>query len=96
MSAYLPLGKLFSLPEGAYRPSYSKDEAGALTEEMLVMADLVDPLFDTFLSALRQNGSAVSLKAVLTPINAGWSPCMLFGHIVKERMEIARQSKSVL
>ena len=59
--------------------------------EMLVLAFFEDALLDRFLAALRQNGLAVPLKAVLTPNNSRWTCAALYQELKREAAAFASQ-----
>lgn len=60
-------------------------KAGAIREEMIVMAGFDDNLFSSFLRRIRENGLAVSLKAVQTRENRFWNGEVLQEELKKER-----------
>lgn len=63
-----------------------------IDEEMIVMAGFGEKLFSQFLSALRETGLRIDLKAVLTDENIYWSGEMLQEELKKER-EAYRKAK---
>ena len=60
----------------------------AIDEEMIVMAGFPEQTFDGFLSALREAGLMIGLKAVLTDVNRCWSGEMLQTELKAERSAI--------
>lgn len=58
--------------------------AKAFREEMLVMVNLGDKMFNALLQGMRAARIFIPLKAVLTPINAQWSSTMLQAELARE------------
>ena len=83
------LGELFS-GRGPAHPG-AAGGGGRPGEEMLVMGGLEDPLMDRFLLAMRTERCSPSLKAVLTPVNALWTPAVLWRHLSEERRFVMEQ-----
>ncbi|MBR5742295.1 MAG: DUF3783 domain-containing protein [Clostridia bacterium] len=71
----------------AGRPSPDRAGGGEdFPERMMVFAGFEEEEFDLFLKSLREEkiGSG-ALKAILTPVNAGWTSRELFRELGKER-----------
>ena len=66
-------------------------EQTEITEEMIVMCGFNEEALNSFLSMCRAGKCSVSLKAVLTPVNAFWNGGMLQGVLMQERKEILEQ-----
>ena len=78
-----PLGYLFSLPGFAPDPAFNL--GGNFHEEMLVMGGLSQNQVFDFLQFLRDRRlPPVKLKAMLTPMNAGWNSLQLYEELKKE------------
>lgn len=60
-----------------------------LAEEMLIFGGISSERLDVFLGVLKTAGISISLKAILTPYNIGWSPAQLFAELEKERASFA-------
>lgn len=84
----LPLGAMLGIPVSA-APMAGEN----FDEPMLVMCNLNEEQFNSFLEALRRAPlPRIDLKAVLTPTNVGWSACQLYAELCRER-EAFRRSK---
>lgn len=83
------VGYLAGLDEG---PAAEEPEGAAPVDEpMLVFCGLDNRALNALLQGLRQPGlPRVSLKAVLTPTNRGWTARALYGELQAERAGIAR------
>lgn len=84
----VPLGRHIGIP---VNPPVSPAQHGAFGEPMLLMCNLDEALFNAFLQALRYSGFPKGvLKAVLTPTNATWTACQLYGELCRERDAMRR------
>ncbi len=63
-------------------------KTAAMDEEMIVMAGFQEQTFRSFLSALKEAGLMIGLKAVLTDENRFWSGEMLQTELKAERSAI--------
>lgn len=67
-------------------------EGEGFSDEMLVMANFTNNLFQAFMNALkRSHGATPALKAVMTPTNAEWDSLKLHAEILKEHEEMHRK-----
>jgi hypothetical protein len=64
------------------------------TEEMLVMVDLRESQLDKVLTGLLRQNVPVSLKAVMTAANAGWTAQELYSELCRERAAVAGRGKA--
>jgi hypothetical protein len=62
----------------------SKGEGVDFNEEMLLLADFGEGIFNLFLSLLRKKKCTVALKAVLTDTNKSFTSYELYSEISKE------------
>ncbi len=62
-----------------------------LPEEMLIFSGFSEERLDVMLGLLRGNGLSVSLKAVVTAHNVGWTFAALYQELAAERAEFAKQ-----
>ncbi len=71
-------------------------DAGAFSEEMLVMAHFPTGMGNAFLQLARRGGvPPIPLKAVLTPTNSEWDSLTLHAEISKERDALSQGRKGV-
>lgn len=73
---------------------YDKDAvySGAeLGDEMLIFAGLEDNMLDNLLAAMRETGSRVNYKAVMTPYNISWKIPALYEELAKEHEEMTKR-----
>ncbi len=82
---HIPIKRLLDGAGHTTLPSGRTHGKTALSEEMLVMCGLDEETMDLFLEKLRSGHMAVSLKAVLTPVNRTWSAVRLCGELTRER-----------
>ena len=76
------LGTLAGLPGG----KNSGTDSGRFAEEMMVFCGITPDQLDAFLDNYQKRGiHPISLKAVLTPVNALWTPLRLSRELMKER-----------
>lgn len=61
----------------------------SIPESMAVFVSVPDTLLDVLLSAMREKGIKISLKAVLTPYNAVWDANTLYNELCRERKEMS-------
>ncbi|MBQ9210763.1 MAG: DUF3783 domain-containing protein [Clostridia bacterium] len=61
-----------------------KGEEAPFQEEMIVMHGLAPRQFNGFLDGLKQNGTRVALKAVVTEHNVNWSAARLYRELAEE------------
>lgn len=69
------------------RPTESLAPEGELSEPVLVFCHFSDPQLDRALQSLRRI-RVLSLKAVLTPSNAGWTLRELYRELCRERSQL--------
>ena len=79
-------------PGESPEPGSVMPEATAFTEEMLLLNAFSDEELTRFLQLIRSLNAGVSLKAVLTPHNIGWSSRTLYAHL-REEHEAFRKKK---
>lgn len=84
-----PLGALCGL-----MPRLPEKTAADLDGEMLIMANLNRTQAERLLSALKQAKVHLPLKAVLTPVNAGWDCVKLHAELTAERDAIQGGQKA--
>lgn len=65
----------------------------AISEELLVICGMTGERMDTLLGMLRGSGLSVSLKAVVTPHNVGWTLESLYRELSAERAEFEKKRK---
>lgn len=68
----------------------SKGEGEDFNEEMLLLADFGEGIFNLFLSLLRKKKCTVSLKAVLTDTNRKFTSYELFNEISAEHQAMQK------
>lgn len=74
--------------EGFYEKKMSVlENAPLISEEMLVFCGLAGDRLDHVLNMLRGSGLQVSLKAVMTAHNVGWTVAALYRELTAERMQ---------
>ena len=71
-------------------PEEEKTEEVPFQEEMIVMHELAPRQFNGFLDGLKQNGTRVALKAVVTEHNVNWSAAQLYRELVQEHAALAQ------
>ncbi len=71
----------------------SKSEGEDFNEEMLLLADFGEGVFNLFLSLLRKKKCTVSLKAVLTDTNRKFTSYELFNEISQEHQAMQKGEK---
>lgn len=76
-------------------PSAAEGTAEAFTDEMLVMNGLTGAVFQQFLNQLRRQRATVTLKAVVTEHNAGWTCAELHKAIRSEHEAMKKAGKSI-
>ena len=59
-----------------------------IPEGMAVFVSVPDTMLDVLLSAMREKGIKIPLKAVLTPYNAVWDANTLYRELARERKEM--------
>lgn len=69
---------------GGLLPSKTAEET-PLPEPMLVFVNMPEVRLKQFLTAMREEGLRISLKAVLTPYNAVWNAEELYRELCRER-----------
>lgn len=62
----------------------------AVSEEMLIISGMAGERMDNFLGMLRSGSLSVSLKAVVTPHNVGWTVGALYRELSAERAEFEK------
>lgn len=62
-----------------------------LGDEMLIFAGLEDNMLDNILAAMRETGSRVNYKAVMTPYNIAWKIPALYEELSKEHEEMTKR-----
>jgi|GEM_PF-586305 len=88
------IGDLLSLPGHSAQPPVFHP-VPSFSDEMLVMSGFSQDELQAFLAFFRAGAiKRVSLKAMLTPSNAGWIPAQLHDHLEKEREQLEQASKS--
>lgn len=58
--------------------------------ECIVFAGIDRDTLNRFLSAMREGGISVDLKAIVTPSNQSWRLCDLIAELEKERRQLGR------
>ena len=66
-------------------------EGEELSDEMLIFAGLEDGMLDNVLASMRETGSRVNYKAVMTPYNIAWKIPDLFEELAKEHEEMTKR-----
>jgi hypothetical protein len=61
----------------------------SFTEGMAVFVSVPDTMLDVLLSAMKERGIKIPLKAVLTPYNAVWDANTLYNELCAERREMS-------
>jgi hypothetical protein len=56
---------------------------------MAVFVSVPDTMLDVLLSAMKERGIKIPLKAVLTPYNAVWDANTLYNELCAERREMS-------
>lgn len=78
--------------DGFYEKKMSILEcAPHIPEEILVLCGLAGNRLDTVLNMLRAGGLTVSLKAVMTAYNVGWTVAALYRELTAEREQFQKQ-----
>ncbi len=85
------LGFLAGLPGYAEKRLSLLELPQRIEEEMLIMGGFAGKKLDGLLAALREDGLTVSLKAVVTEHNVGWTLAALYAEIAAERAEMERR-----
>ena len=62
--------------------------APTFKESVAVFVSMPDVMLDVVLSAMREKGIRISLKAILTPYNASWDANTLYAELLRDRAEI--------
>ena len=79
------IGQLAGLADTS-SSSMHKGAPVSFTEEMMVFCGITPDQLDAFLDNYQKRGiHPISLKAVLTPVNALWTPLRLSRELMKER-----------
>lgn len=85
-----PIGRLAGVPGAEkFKPGFPE----AFSDEMLVLYNIPEERFQLLLRGLRENDAAVSLKAMITPNNAGWTAGKLHREIAAEHKAMAEKLK---
>lgn len=77
----LSVGALAELPGAA---PVGKGSAGPIEDEMLVLCNVPAEAFHSFLAQLRGKTAPVTLKAVVTEHNKGWTLTRLYENLLEE------------
>lgn len=67
------------------------EAAPLISEEMLIFCGLPGNRLDSVLSMLRGSGLPVSLKAVMTAHNVGWTVAALYRELTAERAQLQKK-----
>ena len=72
-----------------FKRSVGKYKGKGISDEMLVFGGVSSSRMDDFLAAYKESGlPKVELKAAVTPVNASWTPLLLFEEIKKEHEQM--------
>lgn len=61
-----------------------------VTEEVLILDGINGERLDRVLQGLRSHGMSISLKAILTPHNIGWTFAALYQELTRERAQFEK------
>lgn len=86
------VGYLAGLEGFAERPEAAAED---FSDEMMVLCGFNGNQISALSAALRRAGAPVSLKAVLTETNAGWTPAELHGELILEREALESTGESL-
>ena len=90
----VPLSE-FSLPLAAVVAGRAAKEISPLSaplpEPMLLFANTPQGMLEVVLDAMKGRGLRVSLKAILTPVNAAWTAYELYRELCAERKALSHQ-----
>lgn len=83
----LPIGALAGIP---IRRAAQAESIDRFNVPMLVMCGMLADQLNAFLSALKEAGIRIPLKAVLTPSNVAWTSSALHAALSSEHAQIHR------